>query len=80
MFYSENSPVSNVFNKGMEAISPCSSVLQTTQNWKDQLIYLEGRSAIKGDLDRPREWAKRNLIQFNKDKCRDCLAVLQVGH
>jgi len=64
----------------MEVTSPSSSVLKRTSNWKDQLIHLESRAAIKGDLDRPQEWAKRDLIQFSKNKCRDCLTVLQVGH
>lgn len=77
ILYPEACPVSNIFNKDMEAMNPCLSVLQTP-SWKDQLTYLEGRAAIKGDLDSPWEWSKRNLMQFNK--CRDCLTVLHAGH
>lgn len=35
----------------------------------------EGKASLQDDLDRLKEWANKNLMRFNKDKC----TILQLG-
>ncbi|CAM5112653.1 unnamed protein product [Natator depressus] len=35
-----------------------------------EVDMLEGRYRVQSDLDKVEDWAKRNLMRFNKDTCR----------
>ncbi|GAB0177111.1 mitochondrial enolase superfamily member 1 [Grus japonensis] len=41
----------------------------------EEVDILEGRATLQEDLDRLEEWANKNLMKFNKDKCK----VLHLG-
>ncbi|GAB0178838.1 P protein [Grus japonensis] len=41
----------------------------------EEVDTLEGRATLKKDLDRLEEWANKNLMKFNKEKCE----VLHMG-
>lgn len=36
---------------------------------REEVDIIEGRTAVHRDIESPEEWANRNFMKFNKDKC-----------
>ena len=68
---SSNAFISDLDNR-TEGIS---ASLQVTPNWKEQRMHREGRNVTQRDLEKQEEWAIKNLMKLNKDKCK----VLDLG-
>ena len=61
----------NIFVSDLDNVIKC-SLMKFAGDTKlsGEVDTPEGRAALQGDLDRLEEWANKNLMKLNRDKCK----------